>query len=415
MVKPLEFFIALRYIRAKRHNHFISFISAISILGTVLGVTALITVLSVMNGFEKELRARILGIAAHATITDIRQPLIDWREIGSLALAHQEVLAVAPYIKAQAMLTYRNQVNGVFIRGILPSEEPQVSDIEKYLQMGQLGDLKPGAFNIFLGKELARRLGVEVGEKLTVVAPQVNITSVGLIPRFKRFTVAGLFEVGHARYDIGFALVHLRDAEVLYRLNGGVTGVRLRVDDMNKAPQIVRKVALSLDGRFWVTDWTQHHATFFKALRTEKTVMFIILTLIIAVAAFNVVSTLVMVVTDKRSDIAVLRTLGLSPGGILRLFIIQGTIIGIIGTAGGAICGIALAENVEIIVSGIEGLLETKFLSPDIYYISDVPSDLRWRDVLWTVSVTFTMSVIATIYPAWRASRIDPVEALRYE
>ncbi|MEM7251469.1 MAG: lipoprotein-releasing ABC transporter permease subunit [Pseudomonadota bacterium] len=415
MLKPLELAIGLRYTRAKRRNHFISFISLSSVLGIALGVTALITVLSVMNGFEKELRARILGMAAHGTIATLRGSLPDWPAVAAQAIKNPEVKGVAPYVVAEAMITHRGQVNGAIIRGVLPSEEPNVSEIGDYISDGSLSALAPGGFTVFLGRELARRLGARTGDKVTLVVPQANVTPMGMVPRFKRFTVAGVFEVGHAQYDTGMALVHLADAQVLLRMKQGVSGVRLKVDELYAAPRISREVAESLGGRYWVTDWTQHHATFFRALKTEKTVMFIILTLIIAVAAFNIVSTLVMVVTDKRGDIAILRTLGLSPGGIMRVFIVQGTVIGLVGTIAGAIGGVLLATNVESIVAGIESLFGTKFLAPDIYYISDVPSDMRWRDVGWILSVAFVMSILATIYPAWRASRTEPAEALRYE
>lgn len=415
MFRPLEAYIGLRYTRAKRRNHFISFISLTSILGISLGVAALITVLSVMNGFENELRERILGMASHATITGYSGTLDDWPGLVGVARQQPHVVGAAPYVQAEAMLAKGRFVHGAFIRGILPHDEPEVSEINQFMVQGSLDDLAAGRFNIILGSSLARALGAQLGDKLALVAPQARVTPAGILPRIRRFTVAGIFEVDHDQFDAGLALVHLEDAAKLFRLNDKISGLRLKLDDLYLAPRVSREIANELGGRYWVRDWTQHHANFFRAIRTEKRVMFIILTLIVAVAAFNIVSTLVMVVTDKQADIAILRTLGAKPSSVMTIFIIQGTVIGLFGTLVGAAGGIALATNVEVIVPGIEQFFNVKFLSPDVYYISDVPSEMRWSDVSLISVVAFVMSVLATVYPAWRASRTQPAEALRYE
>lgn len=415
MFKPLELFVGLRYTRAKRRNHFISFISLTSMLGIALGVTALITVLSVMNGFEKELRERILGMAAHATVSGEGGRLEGWQEVAKRLEGHPRLLGLAPYIQAEGMLTEADTVRGTRVRGILPEAEPRVSTVGSQMIEGRLEDLVPGAFGMLLGKDLARVLAVGVGDRVTLVAPQARVTPAGVLPRLRRFTVVGVFEVGMYEYDAGLALVHIEDAAKLFGLGDAVSGVRLRIDDMFTAPRVAPEIASQLPGRYWVSDWTQQHANFFRAVRTEKTVMFVILTLIVAVAAFNIVSTLVMVVSDKKSDIAILRTLGASPRSIMGTFMVQGTIIGIVGTVLGVVGGVALALNVETVVAGIEELFRVKFLSPDVYYISDLPSDMHWSDVARIALVALVLSLTATLYPAWRASRTQPAEALRYE
>jgi lipoprotein-releasing system permease protein len=415
MFKPLEVYVGLRYTRAKRRNHFISFISFSSMLGIALGVTALITVLSVMNGFEKELRERILGMASHATVSRFRGALNDWPPVAERARQHPRVIGVAPYVQGEAMLTRGRYVLGALVQGVLPEMEPEVSDIDKFMTTGSLDSLRPGEFNVLLGNGLAGALGAGVGDKVTLVAPTATSTPAGILPRLRRFTVTGIFEVKHGQYDNQLAVVHVDDAGRLFQLDGGITGLRLKLDDMFLAPAVGRELAADLPGTYWVRDWTQYHANFFRALKTEKTVMFVILTLIVAVAAFNIVSALIMVVTDKESDIAILRTLGVTPGSVMLIFIVQGTLIGLIGTLLGMVGGISLANNVETLVPAIEQLFDTKFLSPDVYYISDVPSDMRWSDVSLITSVAFLMSIAATIYPAWRASRTQPAEALRYE
>ena len=415
MFRPLELFVGLRYTRAKRRNHFISFISLTSILGITLGVAALITVLSVMNGFEKELRERILGMAAHATISGPGGELADWPIVAQAASAHPRVTGVAPYVRAEAMLTHGQAVRGAVIRGVSPEKEAEVSEVAVSMTSGELSALAEGEYGIILGKDLARALGVIPGDRVTLVAPQARVTPAGILPRMRRFSVVGIFEVGMYEYDAALALIHIGDAARLFRLKDKVNGVRLKLDDMFEAPRISRELARQLPGSYWVSDWTQHHVNFFRAVKTEKTVMFVILTLIVAVAAFNIVSTLIMVVTDKESDIAILRTLGATPRAVMGIFIIQGSVIGVVGTLFGAISGVLLALNVETVVATIEQILGMKFLSPEVYYISDLPSDMHWVDV-WRISlVALVLSLAATVYPAWRASRTQPAEALRYE
>lgn len=415
MIAPLELALGLRYMRARRRTRFISFISFISVLGLALGVTALITVLSVMNGFERELRGRILAMASHATISGYGGPLPQWRETAARAAAHPSVLAVAPFVDGQGMLVAGGAVRGVLVRGVLPGEERKVSEIDGYMLEGRLDDLAAGAFRIVVGATLAARLDLGLGSRVTLVAPEAAVSPAGVLPRMRRFTVAGIFEAGHGQYDSSFALVHLEDAARLYRVEGGAGGIRLKLDDLFAAPRIARELAGSLGGRYWVSDWTQHHAQFFRALRIEKTAMFVILTLIVAVAAFNLVSTLVMVVTDKEAEIAILRTLGLAPASILAVFLVQGTLIGVLGTAAGAAGGVALAANLETVVPALESLIGNKFLSPDIYYLADVPADIRLGDVAAIAAVAFVMCLVATIYPARRAARTQPADALRHE
>jgi lipoprotein-releasing system permease protein len=415
MFRPLELFIGLRYTRAKRRNHFISFISLTSMLGITLGVTALITVLSVMNGFETEMRQRILGMTSHATISAYGGPLVEWPELEQIAQKHPAVIGTAPYIQKEGMLIHGNQVNGSLFRGVLPESEPAVSDVGGMMKSGSMADLVPGAFNIVLGVDLARSLGVAVGDKVTLVTPTANVSIAGILPRLKRFTVSGIFDVGMYEYDSAMAFMHLDDARKLFRMGEGVTGVRLKLDDLFGAPLIAREVAQQLPGVYLVRDWTQYHANFFRALKIEKRMMFIILTLIVAVAAFNIVSTLVMVVTDKESDIAILRTLGSSPRSIMGIFMVQGTLIGFIGTLLGLTGGIALALNVETIVPAIEQAFGVQFLPGDVYYISEMPSELHLDDVAKIGTVAFLLSILSTLYPAWRASRTQPAEALRYE
>ena len=414
MFNSFESTIGLRYVRARRRNHFISFISMTSMMGLALGVMALITVLSVMNGFEKELKERILGMASHATVIGDGNSLNNWQPIAEEVMHHPEIVGVAPYIHAEGMLVKDKSVNGAIIRGILPDEEPKVAIVTEKVTHGNLNDLKQGSFNVVLGKELARKLAVTIGDKVTLVAPQANVTPAGILPRLKRFTVAGIFEVGMHEFDSGLALIHMNDAMKLFRKTAP-TGLRLKTNDILKAPKISREVASQLPGLYWVVDWTQRHANFFRALKTEKTVMFVILTLIVAVAAFNIISTLVMMVSDKQADIAVLRTLGASPSSILKIFMVQGMVIGLVGIVFGVIGGILLATNVETIVPAIESMIGQKFLSADVYYISELPSDMHWDDVITISIVSFILCLLATIYPALRAAKTQPAEALRYE
>jgi lipoprotein-releasing system permease protein len=414
-LQPFELFIGLRYTRARRGNRFISFISATSMIGIALGVAALIVVLSVMNGFQKELRSRILGVASHVQVTGLQNRLADWPAIAALAGKHPEVVASAPYVMGQAMLAFEHRVQGALIRGILPAQEARVAEVGEHMRAGALADLKPGEFGIVLGSELARALGVHLGEKVVVITPQGQVTPAGLLPRLKQFTVTGIFEVGMFEYDHGLALIHLEDAQKLLRLGEDVSGLRLKLTELFLAPRVSRELLRELPDTAFVSDWTRQHANFFRAIQIEKNVMFIILTLIVAVAAFNIVATLVMAVTEKQSDIAILRTLGASPRSILKIFIIQGSLIGVLGTLIGVAGGVALALNVDVVVPAIERLFGVQFLSKEVYYISDLPSDLQWRDVATIAGVSLVLSLLATVYPSLRAARVNPAEALRYE
>ena len=415
MFHPLPLYIGLRYTRAKRRNHFISFISLISMLGIMLGITALIVVLSVMNGFHKEIRDRILAMASHATLADPYGGMADWQPLLEQVRAHPDVVGAAPFVEVQAMLVGGSNVSGALVRGILPQEEDQVAELRRDMVEGSVDDLVDGGFQIILGRDLASYLGVGVGDKVTVVTPQVSATPVGIMPRLKRFTVSGLFAVGMADYDRNAAFIQMQDAAKLMTLGDKVSGIRLKLTDLWLAPRLAREIAYDLGGVYRVVDWTQVHSNFFRALAVEKRMMSIILFLIVAVAAFNIVSTLVMVVTDKQSDIAVLRTLGTSPGRVMGIFMVQGTAIGFVGTLIGVIAGVLLALNLEPIIAGIEGLFGIHFLDPSIYYISDLPSDVHASDVLVIAAAAFLMSVLATLYPAWRAANTQPAEALRYE
>ncbi len=415
MALPYELLIGLRYTRAKKHNHFISFISLISMLGIALGVAALIVVLSVMNGFQTELRSRILAVVSHVQITGGSGEMAGWQVVAEQAAGQPHVLATAPFVQAQAMLTSGQAVRGALVRGILPDQEDRVADFRPHMKSGKLDDLTPDSFNIVLGSELARALDVRVGDRVTLIAPQGVVTPAGVIPRLKTFNVVGLFEVGMYEYDSGLALIDLADAQRLYRMDDRVSGVRLKLDDLFKAPQVSRALASSLPINAFISDWTRSHANFFRAVQIEKNMMFIILSLIVAVAAFNIVSTLVMAVTDKQADIAILRTLGASPMSIMLVFIVQGALIGFIGLGLGVAGGVALALNVDVVVPFIERLLGTQFLAKEVYYISNLPSELQWSDVTTIVGVAFVLALVATIYPSWRASRVNPAEALRYE
>ncbi len=415
MFKPLIVYIGLRYTRAKRRTGFISFITLTSVLGIALGVTALITVLSVMNGYEAELRERILGMTAHATITGEGGQLRDWRALEAPLRDEKHVLGWAPYVEGQAMLNSDQRVSGALLRGILPEYESRVSDVAQHMVAGRLDDLKPGGFGIVLGEELANYLGVSLGDKVTVITPQLTSTPAGTLPRLKRFTVVGLFKVGMFEYDRNMAMIQIDDAARLLRMDDAVSGLRLKLDDMLKAREIIREIGPKLPGRYFISDWTQAHSNFYLAVQTEKRVMFIILLMIVAVAAFNIVSTLVMVVTDKRADIAILRTQGLTPTDVMGIFMVLGTLIGLFGAVLGCIGGVSLALNVETIVPAIERAFNVHFMPGDVYYISELPSKLLWSDVWQVTGVAFLLSLLATIYPAWQASRIRPAEELRYE
>jgi len=416
-----ELFVGMRYTRAKRKNHFISFISMTSMIGIALGVAALIVVLSVMNGFQKELRTRILGVASHLEISGVNSTLSDWQSLAEFTTKQPHVLASAPYIYAQAMLSFDRGVQGAIVRGVLPDLENEVADLGSHMKAGKLDDLRAGEFGIILGADLAQALGAQLGDKVVVMAPQGQFTPTGVVPRLKQFTLVGLFQIGMYEYDAGLALIHLDDAAKLYRMENRVSGVRLKLDELFDAPAVSYELQKALNQSpdftesFYVTDWTQQHANFFKAVQMEKRVMFIILALIVAVAAFNIVSTLVMAVTDKRADIAIMRTFGASPASIMGIFMIQGALIGVIGTAIGGVSGIIIALNIDVIIPFIEQLFQVQFLAKDVYYISDLPSDLIWSDVITIVILSFVLSLLATIYPSYRASKINPAEALRYE
>ena len=415
MFRPYELFVGLRYTHSRRRTHFISFISFTSMLGIALGVTALITVLSVMNGFETELRDRILGMTAHATVTTPSGALEDWPGVEQRVLEMSHVQAAAPYISGESMLSNGKRVSGAILRGVLPETEGRVSEVVEHIHGGNVDLLKPGEYGIIPGSELAAALGVGVGDAITVISPQVTVAPIGIMPRLRRFTVVAIFEVGMYEYDRGTALIHLEDAAKLFRMDNAVSGLRLRLDDLFDAPRTSFLLQQKLPGSYRVEDWSRKHANFFRAIKTEKRVMFIILTLIVAVAAFNIVSTLIMVVTDKRSDIAILRTLGASPASIMAIFIIQGVVIGVFGTLLGVIGGVSLALNIETIVPAIEHFFGVQFMAADVYYISEVPSELHWQDVWLMGSVALLLSLLATLYPAWRAARTQPAEALRYE
>ncbi len=415
MLRPLALWVGLRYMRAKRRNHFISFISLASVLGIAVGVAALIAVISVMNGFEKELRARILGMIAHATIAGLGHDLADWPRVLEHARSHPEVLGAAPFIEREGMLQGGSRVAGAILRGVVPDLEVQVSDIAREMRAGALAELSPGSWRIVLGRELADILGVGLGDAVVVYAPQLAATPVGVVPKLRRFTVSGIFEAGMQEYDRALAFIHLEDAQRLFRMGGDVTGVRLKLRDLFRAFEVSRELSAELGGFYRIRDWTREHVNFFRAIQMEKTVMFVILSLIVAVAAFNLVSSLVMLVTDKEADIAILRTLGASPGMVMGSFVVQGMMLGLLGTVLGTIGGVILAENVENFMRWLEARLGFELMSAEVYYISELPSDLRWGDVWTVVSVALLMSFVATLYPAWRAARTQPAQALRYE
>ena len=414
-MQPYELFIGLRYSRAKRRNYFVSVISLISIVGMALGITVLISVMSVMNGFQREIRERILSVVSHVQIVGADSRLADWRKVAEESKKHPQVVAAAPYISEQALLTFEQSVKGTAVRGILPEYENQVVDLGTHMKSGQLSSLRPGEFGIVLGVDLARALGVMVGDKALLIAPQGQVTPAGILPRLKQFTVVGIFEVGHYEYDAGLALIHLEDAQKLYRMDHDVTGVRLRLKDLYQAPHVARELANTLTVDASIIDWTRINANFYRAVQIEKRMMFFVVILIVAVAAFNIVSTLVMAVTEKQSEIAILRTLGAPPGSIMKIFIVQGTLIGVIGTLLGLAGGIALALNIDVVVPFIEQLFGVKFLAKDVYYISELPSEVQFMDVAVIAVVSFALCLLATLYPSWRASRVNPAEALSYE
>jgi lipoprotein-releasing system permease protein len=418
MQLPYELLVGLRYTRAgrtTRRNGFISFISGVSMLGIALGVAALIIVLSVMNGFQKEVRDRMLGVVSHIEIyARDGQALPDMAQTLREVRANPQVVGAAPFIATQALLARGEDMKGVMVRGIDPALEPEVTDLAKGAQSAVLAQLSPGSFGVVLGGELARALGVRTGEKVTLVAPSGQVTPAGVVPRLKQMTVLGTFDSGHYEYDSAMAFVHWEDAAKVFRLEGP-SGVRLKLRDLHQARQVADELQRSLTGELFIRDWTRQNRTWFAAVQVEKRMMFIILTLIVAVAAFNLVSTLVMTVTDKRADIAILRTLGASPGSIMGIFVVQGAMVGVIGTLAGLLMGLGVAYNIDVIVPALERLLGATFLPQDIYLISRMPSDPQQADILPIAIIALLMAFAATLYPSWRASKVNPAEALRYE
>lgn len=414
---PFEVWIAYRYIKFKQKNSFISFISTTSMVGIALGVSALIIIMSVMNGFQDELRTRILGVASHIEITSSNNTLAHWEDLTKKLQGVSDVKGSAPYIDGQGMLVSEYGSQGIMLRGISSELEGNVDDLEKKVKVGHLSDLKAGTFNIILGIDAAKQLGIVVGDKVNILIPQGSYTPAGTFPRMRQFNVEGIFEIGMYEYDSGMALMNLEDAQKFLQMHDTVSGVRVKIDDLFLAPAVAQRLSnkLSESGVFYISDWTKKHSNFFSAVKMEKRVMFIILTLIIAVAAFNIVSTLVMAVTDKRSDIAILRTYGAKPKSILYIFIIQGSLIGIIGTVAGAFFGIVISLNIQAIVPFIEHLFNVQFLSKDIYYISEVPSKLLLTDVIAITSISILLTILATIYPSIRASSTSPAEALKHD
>jgi len=415
---PYEILVGLRYFRARRgssRNGFVSFIAAVSMAGIALGVAALIVVISVMNGFQEELRNRILAVASHIEIRAIGPGMEDWQAVAQLAKANAHVRGAAPFVSGQAMLSASGANRGTLVRGIDPALEDTVADIGKHMRAGSLADLKPGAFGIVLGSELARALGLRLGDTVVLITPQGTVTPAGTLPRVKSFKLVGVFEIGMYEFDSGLALIDLTDAQKLYRTGDAVSGVRLKLDDMFAAPAVARELFGTLPVDTELRDWTLDHANFFRAVAIEKRVMFIILTLIVAVAAFNIVSAQVMVVTDKQADIAILRTQGAAPASIMTIFVIQGALVGVIGTLIGVVGGVLLALNIGTVVPFIERVFSIQFLDKSVYYISELPSHLLSSDITLISVIALTLALLATIYPSWHASKVNPAEALRYE
>lgn len=415
MTPMFELWIGSRYVRSRSDNRFVSLISAISMLGIAIAVAVLILVLSVVNGFERELKDRLLAMTAHASIEHVDGAMTDWEALSATALDNPRVRAVAPFVDGQALLVFGEQISGVKLRGVDPAAENRVSGIGEMMTEGDLVSLESGSFNIVLGVELAKALRVGVGDKVTVTLAEGIVTPAGVAPRMKRFVVSGLYRVGMYEFDRRLAFVNIGDAQKLYRKQDAVSGIRLAVTDIFEAPAIVREVALQHGVAVLVSDWTRRHVNFFRSIQITKSILFVILLLVVAVAAFNIVSTLVMVVKDKQADIAILRTIGARPSSILKIFMTQGSVIGIVGTAAGALFGILLAVNLENIVTSLESVFGIKFLAADVYFISDLPAELRIADVVRITSIALTLTLVSTIYPAWVAARIAPAEALRYD
>jgi len=415
MMNSYELFIGRRYLRSARGNRFVSFISMISMAGIALGVAVLIVVLSVMNGFEDELRNRILSMTSHATITSFNGQLSEWKNVATRVRANPEVTAAAPFIEGQAMLIAADHTSGAQVYGVLPEEERTVSRVHEQLIGGQFDSLQAGRYGIVLGSELAKTLGVAVGDRVVMVIPKATITVAGVNPRLKRFDVVGIFNAGMYEYDRNFAYVHLQDAARLYRLGDDVSGLRLQMRDLFRAATVVRGISVELGGEYYVDDWTHRHENFFRSIALAKRMLFFILLLVMAVAAFNIVSTLVMVVKDKQADIAILRTLGASPRSVLKIFVAQGTGIGVIGTVAGIVLGALLSANLETLVHLLERVLNTQFMDAKVYLMSDLPAVVRWSDVLIISATAFGLCCLSTLYPAWRAARTQPAQALRHD
>jgi len=417
MNRPFEWIVGLRYTRAGKRanrNGFISFISAISLAGIALGVAAVIIVLSIMNGFQKDVTGRMLSVLAHIEIFEKGVAMSDWREQAALALRNPEVRGAAPYVQSQAMLVRDRAMRPAAVRGVLPEEEGKVSDVAAQVKRGSLASLTPGSFNIVLGDGLAQMLGVDVGDKVTMALAQGQVTPAGVLPRMRSFRVSGLLESGHPEFDAAFAFIHIEDAQRMERLTGP-TGLRLRIADVRRAPEVAEALRPMFERSLEIRDWPKLNANWFAAVQIEKKMMFIVLALIVTVAAFNLVSTLVMTVTDKQSDIAILRTLGASPASIMKIFVVQGALVGLSGTAIGVAGGVLVALNIDVIVPFIEQTLGVQFLAKDIYLNTAIPSDLRWPDVATIGAISVALAFAATLYPSWSASRVKPAEALRYE
>jgi lipoprotein-releasing system permease protein len=418
MRAPYEVLIAARYLRSTHRSGFVSFVASMSVLGLALGVAVLIVVLSVLNGFETELRGRMLSVTSHASITGLQGDIADWRRGLELAARTPGVKAVVPFIESRGLLANGERVAGTAVRGILPEEEARAVGLGSRLRKGTLEELEPGKFRIILGSALATELGVTVGQNVVLMAPEGSATPVGFAPRMRRFTVSGIFESGMYEYDRGLALVHLNDAARLYRLGDNVTGLRLALEDPFAAPRIVRDVAQAIDfdgNGFFVTDWTRDHAVFFRSIELTKSMMFFILLILVVVAAINLVAMLVMIVKEKQTDIAILRTIGAAPINVLRAFLLQGALIGLAGTLAGALLGWLIASNVQVIVQAIERAFDVQFLDASVYFMSDLPAEVRVGDVLRVSVVALVLAALATIYPAWRAARTMPAEALRHD
>jgi lipoprotein-releasing system permease protein len=415
MSRHFEYWIGNRYVRSRSRNGFVSLISAISMLGIAIAVSVLIVVLSVVNGFERELQDRLLAMTAHASIEDIDGQMVDWQAVTEVAVENPRVRAAAPFIKGQALLVFGEQLSGAELRGIDPVAEDAVSGVAGTMVDGELASLEAGLFNVVLGVELAAVLHVGVGDRVTVTLAEGIVTPAGVVPRTKRFVVSGFYRVGMYEFDRRLAFINISDAQKLYRKRDAVTGVRLAVTEIFEAPAVVREVAMQHGEVVLVGDWTRRHVNFFRSIQITKTILFVILLLVIAVAAFNIVSTLVMVVKDKQADIAILRTIGARPSSVLRVFVTQGSVIGIVGTLAGVVFGILLAVNLETIVTSLEAAFGIKFLAADVYFISDLPAELRVADVLRITSIALVLALASTVYPAWVAARTAPAEALRYD